>query len=525
MAPDLPVRHPTDHIRKDLTASVSLFLASLPLCLGIALASGGPSLSGLIAGIIGGLVVGALSDSEVSVSGPAAGLAVIVADAIRSLGSYESFLVALVLAGLIQLVLGFLKAGRLSSFFPNSVVRGMLVGIGIVIILKQIPHALGRDTDFEGDFEFQQLADRENTLTELVRAFADPAPGAVIISVVSLAILLGWSAMTNRGNRFFDWLPAALVVVVAGVGLNQLFRVSMPEWYLGDSSGHMVRIPDLSGASLSSLMNFPDLSALGSGRVYVVALTLALVASLEALLNLEASERLDPLRRVPSSSRELVAQGIGNITSGLVGGLPVTSVVVRTTTNIVSGAQTRLSTLVNGGLLLLSLFFAGSILNHIPLACLAALLIVVGVNLIKPRVLAAIYGEGMSQFIPFLVTVVGIIFTDLLIGIAMGAVVGLLFVLYTNSQASFRVIREGNNVLIKFQRDMYFLSKPQLKEALQSLRPGDSVLVDGRYATFVDSDVYTLLVDFAETAKNQGIKYELRQVTQRKRNEPTYAPI
>ena len=455
------------YLSGDLTAGLSVFFASLPLCLGIALASGAPSLAGLIAGIVGGLVVGSLSGSEVSVSGPAAGLAVIVLDSIRTIGSYEAFLVAVVLAGLFQVLLGLLKVGRLSSFFPNSVIRGMLVGIGIVIVLKQIPHALGRDSDYEGDFGFGQLADRENTLTEIYQALLAPNLGAVVISVVSLLILIYWERMSKQTIRFFELFPAALTIILVGVGLNQLFKYVKPEWYLGDSSAHMVQIPLVSAENnLASVIRTPDFSVLSNLRIYGIALTIALVASLESLLNIEASERIDPLRRIPSPNQELVAQGVGSIVSGLIGGLPVASVVVRTSTNIMTGARTRLSTILNGALLFLSLFLAGSVLNHIPLSCLAALLIMVGYKLIRPRIASSVYKEDLSQFIPFIVTVLIIIFINLLIGIIVGTVVGLLFVLYTNSQSSFRVIRDGKNVLVKFQRDMYFLSKPKLKETL-----------------------------------------------------------
>lgn len=483
-------------------------------------------LAGLVAGIIGGIIVGTLSGSETSVSGPAAGLAVIVADSIQTTGSYETFLVAVILAGLIQVIMGLLKAGQLSGFFPNSVVRGMLVGIGIVIILKQIPHALGRDTDFGGGFEFSQLADRENALSEIYRAILTARPGAIVISLVSLLILVFWSQLSKRGGRVFQFIPAALVVVCVGVGLNQFFGYYVADWYLGDSNEHMVRIPVTSaGKGIVSILNFPDFSILNDTRVYGIAVTVALIASLETLLNLEAADRIDPFRRISSTNQELVAQGVGNVISGLIGGLPITSVVVRTSANVFSGAKTRLSAILNGVLLMVSLFLAGSVLNHIPLACLAALLIVVGYRLAQPPVFAAIYREGSSQFFPFIITVLGIVFTNLLIGILVGAVVGLLFVFYTNAQSSFRVIRDGTNVLVKFDRDIYFLSKPRLKETLRSLKPGDSVLIDGRSATFIDYDIYTLLIDFAQTAKLLGISYELREVTQRKKNLSGYATV
>ncbi|UFH52617.1 SulP family inorganic anion transporter [Spirosoma sp. KNUC1025] len=508
------------YLRQDLPAGLSVFLVALPLCLGIALASGAPLFSGLVAGMIGGMIVGILSGSEVSVSGPAAGLTVIVADAITKIGSYEAFLVAVVLAGVMQLVLGLIKAGRFSSFFPDSVIKGMLVAIGIVIILKQIPHALGRDNDYEGEFEFQQLADSENTISEIYRAIETASPGAVVISLISLIFLITWERVAGKSSRaFFKNFPSALVVVIIGVALNEFFRVAIPDWYLGDTAHqHMVQIPTIApGKSLFSIFDFPDFSVLGNPKVYGVAATIALVASLETLLNLEASDRLDSQKRVSSTNQELVAQGVGNMVSGLIGGLPVTSVVVRTSANVYSGAKTRISTVVHGLYLLLAVFLGGALLNLIPLSCLAALLILVGYKLAKPAVFKKIYHDGWSQFVPFIVTVVSIVFTDLLIGIALGSVVGIIYVLYTNFQSTFRLERNGKEVMIEFEKDLYFLSKPQLKEALGSLNTGDKVIVDGSKAPFIDHDIYNMLHDFRETAKVQGIDYELRNVVLNRR--------
>ncbi len=502
-------------LRQDIPAGLSVFLVALPLCLGIALASGAPLFSGLVAGIIGGIVVGLLSGSEVSVSGPAAGLAVIVADAIAKTGSYEAFLVAVVLAGAMQLVLGLVKAGRFSSFFPDSVIKGMLVAIGLVIILKQIPHALGRDNDYEGEFEFQQLADGENTLSEIYRAVETASIGAVIISGVSLAFLIGWERTAGRSTRaFFKNFPAALVVVFVGIALNEFFRVSVPEWYLGDTADqHMVQIPTIApGKSLFSIFDFPDFSVLGNPQIYVIAATIAVVASLETLLNLEASDRLDPGKRVSSTNQELIAQGVGNVFSGLVGGLPVTSVVVRTSANVYGGGRTRISTIFHGSLLLIAVFLGGPLLNLIPLSCLAAVLIMVGYKLAKPKIFTKVYKDGWSQFVPFIVTVLGIVFTDLLKGIALGTVVGIIYVLYTNFQKTFHLVRNGSMVTIEFTKDLFFLSKPQLKEALGSLQPGDTVVIDGSKALFIDHDIYNMLHDYKEIAQVQGISYELRDV-------------
>ncbi|MGV3560730.1 SulP family inorganic anion transporter [Larkinella arboricola] len=506
--------------RADLPAGLSVFLVALPLCLGIALASGAPLFSGLVAGMIGGLVIGFLSGSEVSVSGPAAGLAVIVADSINNLGAFEVFLTAVVIAGIIQFVLGLLKAGKFSGYFPDSVIRGLLVAIGLVIILKQIPHALGRDNDFEGEFAFQQLADGENTISEIYRAVVTASTGAVIISLASFFLLFFWEKASKKGIGFFKNFPGALAVVILGIGLNELFRMVMPDWYLGTSAHqHMVQIPEIEpDKGIFSVFYFPDFGALTNPKVYVTAITIAIVASLETLLNLEAADKLDPEKRVSSPDQEMVAQGIGNMFSGLIGGLPVTSVIVRTSANVYGGNKTRVSAIIHGIFLLVAVFLGAPLLNLIPLSCLAALLITVGYKLAKPEIFKKTYQEGIYQFIPFIVTVLGIVFTDLLIGIGIGLVVGILFVLFTNFQTAFRVVRDGNKVLIKFQKDLYFLVKPQLKQTLRDLQPGDQVLVDGTYASFIDHDIYNILQDFQETAHTQNIKYELKNVSLKKRS-------
>ncbi|MRS65075.1 SulP family inorganic anion transporter [Larkinella terrae] len=511
--------------RSDLPAGLSVFLVALPLCLGIALASGAPLFSGLVAGMIGGLIIGLLSGSDVSVSGPAAGLAVIVADSISNLGEFNVFLTAVVIAGIIQLGLGFLKAGKFSGYFPDSVIRGLLVAIGLVIILKQIPHALGRDNDYEGEFEFSQLADGENTISEIYRAIVTASTGAVIISIASFLLLYFWDKAAKKGVGFFKNFPGALAVVILGIGLNELFKNSMPEWYMGTSAHqHMVQIPKIeAGKSIFSIFYFPDFTALSNPKVYITAFTIAVVASLETLLNLEAADKLDPQKRVSSPDQELVAQGIGNLISGMIGGLPLTSVIVRTSANVYGGSKTRVSSIVHGLFLTIAVFLGAPLLNLIPLACLAALLITVGYKLANPQTFKKTYREGFNQFIPFIVTVIGIVFTDLLIGIGIGLVVGILFVLYTNFQSTFRVVRDGNKVLIKLQKDLYFLIKPQLKQTLRELQPGDQVLVDGTHAGFIDHDIFNILRDFEETAKTQNIKYELKNISSNKRSLRTHA--
>lgn len=497
----------------DIKSGVSVFLVALPLCLGIALASGAPLFAGLLAGIVAGMVVSIFSGSEVSVSGPAAGLTTIVSAAILNLGSYENFLAAVVLAGVLQIGLGLLKAGRLGSYFPESVIRGMLVAIGIVIILKQIPHALGDDRDYEGEFEFMQL-DNENTLTEIVRAVLNFSPGALIISGLSIALLLFWDKAVARGVKFFNLVPSGVAVVLLGVGLNELFRVVMPGWYLGNSPEHMVAIPVLNSLrEAATVLDFPNFAAFSDPQVYVVAGTIAIVASLESLLSLEASEKIDPLRRIASSNRELFAQGIGNTLSGLIGGLPVTSVVVRTSANVYSGARTRMSAFVHGVLLLLAVVLLPTLLNRIPLSCLAAILIMVGFKLAKPKTFIAVYREGWSQFIPFIATVLLVIFEDLLVGIAAGTVIGLAFVVYTNFQSVITVVRDGKTVLIKFNKDVTFINKAKLKAELADLKPGDTVYVDVSRAFFIDHDIRSMLREFRDNAPSQNIVVDFRGIS------------
>lgn len=503
------------HFNKDFSAGLAVFLVTLPLCLGIALASGAPLFSGLLAGVVGGMVVALFSGSEVSVSGPAAGLTVIVFDSIQRLGSYSNFLTAVVLAGVIQFLLGWLKAGRLSSFVPSSVIRGMLVAIGIVIILKQIPHALGWDADYEGEFEFVQ-ADQRNTFSEISEALNHPNMGAIVISVVCLGLILGWGHFERKGIRFFTTVPGGVMVVLLGVLLNQVFKIGFPELSLKESS-HLVRVPmirDWAGAKAA--FNFPTLEILAGPQVYLSAFTLAIVGSIESLFTLEAADKLDPQRRVSSQNRELKAQGIGNVVSGFIGGLPITLVAIRTSVNIYSGGQTRLSSFIHGLLMLLAVILIPQWLNFIPLACLAALLISVGYRLAKVEVFQKMYREGPDQFVPFMVTVLGIVFTDLLVGLAIGLAVGMIYIIYTNNLSAISVGRDKETVLIWFKKDVSFLNKAHLKEVLAALKPGDYVFVDGVRAQFIDHDIFTTLEEFQADAPLRGIQVEFKGITRRK---------
>lgn len=497
-------------IKGDWKSGIAVFLVALPLCLGIALASGAPLFAGLVAGIVGGTLVSLLSGSELSVSGPAAGLTIIVATAITDLGSFPGFLVAVIIAGLIQVVLGLLKWGKIGGFFPSSVIRGMLVAIGIVIILKQIPHAIGDDLDFIGEFEFDQK-DGENTFTEIIKSVLSLEIGALIISAVGLVILFSW---TKLGQKFtwMNAIPASLFVVIIGVAINESLGIWFPGWYLGNSDDHMVKLPVFASTNeLVSGFITPDWSFISNPKVYSVAVTLAIVATLESLLSLEATDSLDPLKRISSPDRELLAQGAGNVVSGLLGGLPITSVIVRSSTNIYAGGKTRMSGFFHGVLLLVAVLFLPLYLNKIPLACLASILLYTGYKLAHPKEFKKVFAEGWKQYVPFLITVAVVVGVDLLWGIFIGTLVGLVFVVITNYSSVFTVFKNGNDILIKFQKDVTFLHKMSLKETLRKIPAGSEVYIDATKVHFMDHDINLLIQEFISTAKERGIEVDLKK--------------
>lgn len=505
-----PVEAPHDApLGRDLVAGVVVFLVAVPLCLGIALASGAPILSGLLAGIIGGLVVGALSGSHISVSGPAAGLAAIVSAQIRDLGSFEVFLLAVLLAGVIQLAAGLLRAGVFADFVPTNVIKGLLVAIGVLLILKQVPHLVGYDADLEGDMSFRR-AGGETTLTDLSTAWRHFVPGALLVGASSLGLLVAWERSRLKTSR----VPAPLVAVLLGVAISEALRAAGSSWTIADS--HLVRVPVLGadGMSLRDLVRTPAFGRWSDPAVLRAGVTLAVVASLETLLNLEATDRLDPLRRSSSPNRELVAQGVGNMLAGLLGGLPVTSVIVRSSVNAQNGARTRRSTIVHGALLLVSLLAFPWALNRIPLAALAAVLLVTGFKLASPKVFRQMWAGGREQFAPFAVTVVAIVATDLLVGVVIGLVTSVAFILWSNARRGFRVIREnhvgGAVHRIELATQASFLNRARLAVTLGEFRRGDQVAIDARGADYVDPDIVTMIKEFAEeTAPAQGISVSL----------------
>ena len=511
------------HARHDVPAGVVVFLVALPLCLGVSLASGVPATSGILAGLIGGIVVGLLSGSELSVSGPAAGLVAIVLAALEKLGgagkpgTLEALGTAVALSGLLQVVLGLARAGTVGDFIPNSVIKGMLAAIGLVIVFKQLPHALGDDRDFEGDESFQQ-GDQHNTFTEIASALGSVNGVALVISVACLVVLFGWESSWMKRFRWSGVVPPALLCVLMGVGINEVAAVVKPEWALTAARGQLVQLPAVSGwFDVGTIFVWPRLGALARPEVWTAAVTIALVGSIETLLCIEATDKLDPEKRLSDPNRELRAQGIGNLVSGLVGGLPITSVIVRSSANIYGGARTRLSTVVHGVLLLASLLMLGRWLNRVPLAALAAVLIAVGYKLAAPKVMLAMWRQGWVQFAPFAITVVAIVFTDLLKGIAMGLVAGLVFVVRANRHSALALVHEGQDWMLRFNKDILFIHKQELKRCLRQVPDGAHLMINGTAAQVVDRDIYETLEEFETAARYRNITIERHNVAGKER--------
>jgi MFS superfamily sulfate permease-like transporter len=486
------------NFKNDLSAGIVVFLVAVPLCLGIALASGASFFSGMIAGIIGGILIGFLSNSHLSVSGPAAGLAAIVLVSINQLGAFETFLLAVLLAGLVQLLLGFLKAGAIANYIPSSVIKGMLTAIGIIIILKQIPHAFGYDKNAEGDLKFVQI-DGENTFSGLINSISKIDLGATLICLISLAILILWERPFFK--KKLKLLPGGLVAVSVAVVLNEILLITGSS--LAIQNGHLVKVPV--AASFNEFLGFftmPDFSQWNNPQVYMVAVTLAAVASIETLLCIEAVDKLDPEKRNTSPNRELIAQGIGNMTSGLIGGLPITSVIVRSSANVNAQARSKLSTIIHGLLLLICVSLIPTVLNKIPLASLAAILLMTGYKLCNPALFRKMFGYGKYQWVPFMVTVIAIVLTDLLTGVGIGLGVSILALLYGNYKNSYFFHKEnhkqGEAILIHLSEEVSFLNKASIKLTLEHLPSNSTVILDAYDAQYIDHDVLELIRDFKD---------------------------
>lgn len=500
-------------LSSDLPASVVVFLVAVPLCLGIALASGAPLASGIIAGIVGGIVVGTASGSALGVSGPAAGLAVIVLTAIQTLGSWETFLLAVVLAGVIQIALGYLRAGVIGYYFPSSVIKGMLSGIGLTIILKQLPHAVGYDADAEGNLAFAGAAGGENTIAAVSHMFGMVNLGALVVAVVSLVVLIIWDRPFIKRLKGAVWIQGPLVAVALGITLNALFTRLAPGLAIGAS--HLVQLPEATGlASFTALLSFPDFTQIGNVAVYTTAITLAVVASLETLLCAEATDRLDPEQRVTPTNRELKAQGLGNVISGLIGGLPITQVIVRSSANIQSGARSKASAILHGVLLLLAVMAVPALLNRIPLATLAAILLTVGYKLAKPALFKSMYELGWGQFLPFIVTIVGILSTDLLVGIGLGMAVAVFQILLTNYSHPYlvgeRPHKPGTPWHITLSEDTSFLNRAAIMRTLDEVPPGSKVVLDATRSVNIDYDVYEIIKAYEQRARLIGVEFTVK---------------
>ena len=497
------------HLQTDAAASVVVYLVALPLCLGIALGSTAPLFSGIIAGIIGGVVVGFFSGSSLSVSGPAAGLTSIVAASILKLNSYETFLLAVIIAGCFQIILGFLKAGVIGDYIPNSIIKGMLAAIGIILILKQLPHLVGYDKDFPGDESFLQ-PDHENTFSEISKALAFFSNGAISIGIISILILIYFDSKSVKKNKILGKIPGPLVVVLVAVLINQIFINFLPAWEI--EKDKLVALPVAKNfGEFKQFFLTPDFSKISGFDVWITALTIALVASLETLLSIEAVDKLDPKKRVSPTDKELKAQGIGNIISGLLGGLPMTSVIVRSSANVHAGGQTKMSAIMHGILLALSVVFIPTIINLIPLSSLAAILIYTGYKLAKIPLFVEHYKKGIDQFIPFIVTIISILLTDLLIGISIGIATGVLFTLRSNFKSSILMVNNESHYLIRLKKDVSFLNKPIIKSTLEKIPANTRILLDASRADFIDQDIIDVIKEFKENAGFKNITLEVEK--------------
>ena len=481
---------------KDIPAGIVVFLVALPLCLGIALASGAPLMSGLISGIIGGVIIGYLSKSGTSVSGPAASVAAVVLLAIEDLNSFQLFLGALVLAGFIQVILGIVKAGILADYMPTSIIKGLLAGIGVILILSQLPYTIGYDIDKSKLLNYSEDY-LNNTYNLILNFFNSFTIGAVVISVLSLGILIYWDKTPLKN---FKLIPPALVVVILGVLLNQLFKIVMPFLYLDGI--HLVNIPKVD--SIRTFFTFPDFSGYSDPKVWTTAFTIAIIASISTLLNIEATDNIDKLNRRTPPNRELIAQGIGNTLSGLLGGIAITSVIVRSSVNIEAGGQTKLSTIIHGFLLLLSVLFLSSIINLIPLASLAAILLVVGYKLASVSVFKSLYKRGWNQFLPFVLTVIFIVLTDVLTGVLIGSALSIFYLLRSNYYNPFYIenIKYVQDEVIKLElsNEVSFFNKASIKNTLWSVPDNSKLLIDASFTSYMDPDVVDIIKEFQTRA-------------------------
>ncbi len=499
------------NLKSDFSSGLVVFLVALPLCLGIAMASGAPLCSGIISGIIGGIVVGYLSTSHLSVSGPAAGLTAIVLTAITDLGAFDIFLTAVFIAGILQLILGFIKAGSISNYFPTNVIEGMLAGIGVIIFLKQIPHAFGYDKDYEGDLAFLQ-PDSENTFSEIFHLISHVQLGSIFITLLSLFILITWTKFEFLNK--IKLVPPALVAVIMSILLNEFFIFSGSSFSI--KSEHLVSLPvPNSIEEFKNIFILPNFSALANAKVWIIGITIAIVASIETLLCIEAADRMDEQKRFTDTNVELKAQGIGNVISSLLGGLPMTSVVVRTSANNTAGAKSKLSAIIHGLLLTICVISIPTILNKIPLATLAAVLLLVGYKLANPKTILHFWAKGKYQFIPFIATFLAVVFSDLLKGVALGMIISILFVLKGNLKRAYSFKKEeyldGDIIHINLAQEVSFLNKAAIKSTLNEIPENTKVIIDASETIYIAHDILDLIREFKATRANDNkIKVKLK---------------
>lgn len=494
----------------DIKAGIVVFLVALPLCLGIAMACKVPLFSGIVAGVVGGILVTIFSGSKYSVSGPAAGLTAIVLASIAQLGSYQAFLAAVVFAGVFQLILGVLKAGSIGNYIPNAVIKGMLAGIGIILIIKQIPHLFGYDNDPEGDEQFIQM-DGENSFTELVHMINFITPGAIVIGLVSFAVLIIAEKPFYKKDKILSNLPGPLLAVVFGILLTIAFKSNT---FLAIDHIHLVNLPTISSfADLQANLFFPDFSFANSSKFWIIVFTLAVVASLETLLGIEAVDKLDPDKNESNTNKELLAQGIGNIACGFLGALPVTSVIVRSSANINSGAKSKLSAIIHATLLLVSVLLLPNVLALIPNACLAAILIMTGFKLTKLAIFKEQWKFGIEQFIPFVITIAVMLVTDLLKGVCAGVIVSIIFIIRDNIKSSFEAssdVMDGQlYYLIKLPQHVTFFNKGYLINFFGTIKPESKVIIDASINKKINRDSKDVIDDFINTARKRNIEIEL----------------
>ena len=499
------------NLKYDFPAGIAVFLIAIPLSLGIALASGAPLFAGLIAGILGGIVIAPISGSALGISGPTAALAIIVASAIEKLG-FNGFLLALLIAGILQIIMGLFKAGVIAYYFPSSVINGMLSGIGIVLCLKQIPHAIGYDQDYEGDTAFFQ-SDNYSSFTELVNMLSYSSLTAFLIALISLAILILWEQPFMKKYSFFQLFQGVLIAITVSILINQNLLHFYPEWAL--KNNHLVTLPLLENTSdLLNQLHFPDFDQIYNPAIYLIALTLAVVASLKTLLSVEAVDKMDPLKRVTCPNRELIAQGIGNTFSGLLGGLPLAQIVVRSSVGIQSGGKTKATSIISGLLLLFAVLLIPQLLNQIPLASLASVLLVVGYKLVRPESFKVMYKAGAYHFVPFCLTILGMIFTDLLLGLLIGLIAALFSILLENYKSAFYFNESyiGNKTIIRFSEHVSFLNKANIKQTLEKLADNSELIIDATRSKFIDYDIFEIIQDFKIEAKRKNIKLSIENL-------------